>query len=209
MYSERIEKKADQLFDNLRGKTASVLETSKTAQEIFAKVTRLVESELASRSRSILSDMLFDLTDDLMETEFFKDTVRQNRFTEINLRQEILNKYKFTVKPLDYQESSRGVDALRVGGTIFTVGGIGAIAYVLISGSGISAFFPAPIAVIISASIGAVLIDYYVIEPKRSKNAMKINIDNYLIQAQKDFLEWFDEIECYYYKRVEDIKQTI
>ena len=49
-------------------------------------MAQLVESELASRSKSILSDMLFDLIDDLMETGFFKDITRQNRFTEIYLR---------------------------------------------------------------------------------------------------------------------------
>ena len=88
MYSESIKPKVDVMFDDLRKRVNTIVSDSSTSKEATEKITKLVSSELATRSKSILSDMLFDLTDALMETDYFKDIAKQNRFTEINLRQE-------------------------------------------------------------------------------------------------------------------------
>lgn len=210
MYSETIKAKVDKLFGDLRERAKTIVIGSSTSKEAIEKVTKLVNSELATRSKSILSDMLFDLSDALMETDYFKDIARQNRFTEINLRQEILNKYQFTSsRTVDFNEASREIKALMVGGTVFAVGGVAEIGYVLISGLSASSLVPVPIGVLIVASLGAALTDYYAIEPKRSKKAMINAVDNYLIQTQEQFISWFDEVENYFNKRVNQIKQTI
>lgn len=49
--------------------------------------------------------------------------------------------------------------------------------------------------VIVGASIDVSLPDYYIIGPNRNKNAMRVNIEKFLIQTEKEFLKWFDEIE--------------
>ena len=95
MYSTTIKPKVDVMFNDLRKKVSAIVIESSTSNEAINNVTKLVSSELAARSKSILSDMLFDLSDKLMDTEFFADIARQNRFAEINLRQEILSKYQF------------------------------------------------------------------------------------------------------------------
>lgn len=210
MYSESIKTKVDVMFDDLRKRVNTIVSESSTSKEATKKITKLVSSELATRSKSILSDMLFDLTDALMETDYFKDIAKQNRFTEINLRQEILSKYQFAPsETVDYNEASRAINALMVVGTTFVVGGAIEVGYILITELTFPSLVPIPIGVLIVASIGAALADYYAIEPKRSKKAMVSAVDNYLDQTQKQFIGWFDEIENYFNKRVEEIKQTI
>lgn len=210
MYSKTIKPKVDVLFNDLKKKVSAIVIESSTYNEAINNVTKLVSSELAARSKSILSDMLFDLSDKLMDTEFFADIAKQNRFTEINLRQEILSKYQFTPSTtVNYREASRTVQALKVGGSTFVVGGAIEIGVVLIAGLSISNIVPIPISILIVASIGAALADYYAIEPAKNKKALAQALDNYLVDAKQQFLNWFDEIEKYFNVRVEETKQAM
>lgn len=210
MYSTTINPKVDVMFDDLRKKVSSIVIESSTSNEAINNVTKLVSSELAARSKSILSDMLFDLSDSLMETDFFADIARQNKFSEINLRQEILSKYQFAPSTtVNYREASRTVQALKVGGATFVVGGAIEIGVVLIAGLSISNLVPVPISILIVASIGAALADYYAIEPAKNKKALAQALDNYLVDAKQQFLNWFDEVEKYFNVRVEEIKQAM
>lgn len=210
MYSSKINSKVDMMFDELQKKVSAIVASSSTSREAIDRVTATVSSELTARSKSILSDMLFDLSDDLMETEFFKDISRQNKFSEINLRQEILNKYKFAPSTtVDYKVASREIEALAVGGTVFVVGGLIEVGTVLIKGLSMSSLVPIPISVLLVASIGAALADYLAVSPNRSKKQMVTAIDNYLDQVKKQFLNWFDEVENYFNMRVEEIKKTM
>lgn len=210
MYSSKINSKVDVMFDELQKKVSALVASSSTSREAIDRVTATVSSELTARSKSILSDVLFDLSDDLMETEFFKDISRQNKFSEINLRQEILNKYKFAPSTtVDYKVASREIEALVVGGTVFVVGGLIEVGTVLIKGLSMSSLVPIPISVLLVASIGAALADYLAVSPNRSKKQMVTAIDNYLDQVKKQFLNWFDEVENYFNMRVEEIKKTM
>ena len=210
MYSTKIMPKVDKMFGELKTRVASIITESSTSKEATDKITETVSSELATRSKSLLSDMLFDLNDTLMETDFFTDIAKQNRFTEANLRKEILDKYQFTASTtIDYKEASSKINALAVGGGTLLVGGAIEIGYVLIKGLSLSTLVPIPISVLIVASMGAAIADYYTVEPNRSKKALQNAIDNYLDKAKTQFIGWFDEVENYYNKRVEEIKLTI
>lgn len=210
MYSTTIKPKVDVMFNDLRKKVSAIVIESSTSNEAINNVTKLVSSELAARSKSILSDMLFDLSDKLIDTEFFADIAKQNRFAEINLRQEILSKYQFAPSTtVNYREASRTVQALKVGGATFVVGGAIEIGVVLIAGLSISNLVPIPISILIVASIVAALADYYAIEPAKNKKALAQALDNYLVDAKQQFLNWFDEVEKYFNVRVEEIKQAM
>jgi hypothetical protein len=210
MYSKKINSKVNTMFDELEKKVSSIVRDSSTSHEAIDRVTAIVSSELTARSKSILSDMLFDLSDELMETEFFKDISRQNQFSAINLRQEILSKYQFTPSTtVDYRVASREIEALAVGGSVLVVGGIIEVGTVLIKGLSLSSLVPIPISVLLVASIGAALADYFAVSPNRSKKQMVSAIDAYLEQAKQQFLDWFDEVENYFNMRVEEIKKTM
>lgn len=210
MYSTTIKPKVDVIFNDLGKKVSDIVVESSTSNEVVTRVTKLVSSELATRSKSILSDMLFDLSDALMDTEFFADISRRNRFSEINLRQEILSKYQFTPSSsVDYKEASKAVQALKASGVTFAVGGVAEIGVVLVAGLSLSSLVPIPVSVLIVASIGVALADYYAIEPAKNKKMLAQALDNYLFEAKQQFLNWFDEVEKYFNVRVEEIEQTL
>ena len=210
MYSKTIKPKVDAMFGDLRSKAFSIVNEAASSNEAIDNVTKLVSSELATRSKSIMSDMLFDLTDSLMETDFFADIVRQNRFSEINLRQEILSKYQFTASTsMSYKEASKAMQAIKVGGATLVIGGAAEVGVVLISGLSLSSLVPIPIGILIVASIGAAMAEYLAFAPARSIKALAEALDKYLIETQQQFLNWFDEVEKYFNMRVEEIKATI
>lgn len=210
MYSTTIKPKVDEMFSTLRLQVSSIVNESSTPNDAVDNVTKLVSSELATRSKSILSDMLFSLSDELMETDFFSDLKRQNRFSEINLRQEILSKYQFAPSAtIDYHEASSSVAAMKMGGAVFVAGGIAEIGVVLIKGLTLSDLIPIPISLLLAASIGAALADYYAIEPEKNRKSLARVLDIYLVDTEQQFLRWFDEVEKYFNVRVEEIKQTL
>lgn len=210
MYSKKISAKVDTMFEELNKKVEVLVIESSTSSEAIEKVTRIVSSELTTRSKSIMSDMLFDLSDELMETEFFKDISRQNQFSSINLRQEILSKYKFTPSTtVDFKKASRTIESLAIGGSVLAIGGVVEVGTVLVKGLSFTSLVPIPIGVLLVASIGATLANYYALSPKRSKTQMINAIDGYLIQAKEQFLNWFDEVEKYFNMRVDEIKKSM
>ena len=210
MYSNSIKAKVDAIFDELSKRTSSIVMGSSTSNEAITKATELISSELTTRSKSILSDMLFALSDKLLDTEFFADISKQNKFYRINLRHEILSKYQFAPSTaINYKEASRTVQALKVGGATLVVGGVAEIGVVLIAGLSISSLVPIPISVLIVASIGAAMTDYYAIAPKKNKKTLVQALDKYLVELKQQFLNWFDEVERYFNTRVEEIKQTM
>ncbi len=210
MYSTKIKTKVDNLFDDLNKKVSAIVSESSNSNEAISKVTKILSSELATRSKSIMSDMLFDLSDDLMNTDFFSDITRQNKFTEVNLRQEILSKYQFIPSTvIDYKEASAAVHALVTGGAVLVVGGTIELGVALISGLSLTSLVPIPIGLVVVAAIGASLTDFYALSPKRSRKELKSAIDTFLDQTEKQFLDWFDEVESYFNKSVEEIKQIM
>ena len=211
MYSALIKSKIDKIFNEIENRVTIIINESNTQDEAVNTITRYVSSELATRSKSILSDMLFDLTDLLMETEYFKGNIsRQNRFTEVNIRQEILSKYSFVPsKTLDYQEASRTLQALKVGGSVLVIGGALEVGRLLVSRLSFSSLSPISISLLIVVSIGAAIADYYAIEPRRSRISMRSALNSYLSQTKEQFIAWFDEVENYFNKRSEEIKSSI
>ena len=210
MYSEKIESKVNAMFSDLSRRINSTLIDSFTAEEAITSVIQLVSSELTIRSQTILSDMLYELTNDTLNTDFFADIGRQNLFFEINLRHEIMSKYKFTPSTtVNYKEASKTVQALKIGGVTFAVGGAVEIGAALAAGLSVSSLVPIPISILIVASIGTALADYHVLEPAKNKKRLAQAVEIYLKEAQKQFLKWFDDVEQYYNRRVEEIKQDM
>lgn len=210
MYSTTIKPKVDKMFSDLDRQAKGIIATSTSMNEAVTRATRLVSSEVSTRSKTILSDMLDDLTNALMETEFFTDISKQNAFYRVNLQEEILSKYQFTPSTsVNYKEASRTVQALKVGGITFAAGAVVEVGAVLIAGLSLSSLVPIPVSVLVVASIGAALADYYAIEPAKNKKNLALAFDGYLTQAKQQFLNWFDEAEKYFNARVEEIKQTL
>lgn len=208
MYSTSLSNTVEQIFADLRKKAERIIAQSASATDAKKRIVQSVASETSSRSKSILSDMLFDLSDKLMETAYFHDVSVRNKFVEMNLRQEIMDKYRFSSEEISYKEISKAKSAFLVGGTILVVGGIGEVSYILTKGLSVPNLVPIPIGILVGAALSAALADYLLIEPSRSKKKFKAAVDQYLEDTQAQFLQWFDDVETYFNKRVEDFKKA-
>jgi hypothetical protein len=198
------------MFSDLSKRANEIIAKATSVDDAIARATHLVSSEVSTRSKTILSDMLDDLTNSVLETEFFADISKQNAFYRVNLQEEILGKYQFAPSAsVNYVEASRALQALKVGGLTFAAGAAIEVGVVLIAGLSLSSLVPIPLSALIVASIGAALTDYYAIEPARNKKNLAIAFEEYLRQAKQQFLNWFDEVEHFFNQRVEEIKQTI
>lgn len=208
MYSDTISPKVDKMFNDLRKKIDPIITESNPVSYVMNRIVQLVASETSSRSKSILSDMLFDLNDTLFETPYFNDVSRRNNFTKMKLRKEILDKYQFSSTTINFKETSRAAMAISIGGAVFVVGGIAEIIVVLIKGLEFSNLVPLPVGILVATALGAALADYLVIEPTRNKSKFKNAVNKYLENTQKQFLLWFDKVEIYFNKRVEEFKSA-
>ena len=112
MYSTTIKSKVDKMFSDLGKQAREIISISTSMNDAANHATRLVSSEVSTRSKTILSDMLYDLTSDLMGTEFFSDISKQNAFYRVDLQEEILSKYQYAPSAsVNYKEASRTIQA--------------------------------------------------------------------------------------------------
>lgn len=118
MYSDTIKSKIDKMFSDLRDEVQESIDESFPSNDMVNIVCGRVRSEMESRSKTMLSDMLFELNDSVLQTSFFADNMAgQNTFLTHNLRQEVLTKYQFsTTSTINYQETSLVVGSVKVGG---------------------------------------------------------------------------------------------
>lgn len=208
MYSTSISQTVDKIFADLRMKSEKIIAESTSVIEAKKRIVQVVASETSSRSKSILSDMIFDLSDKIMESSYFNDVSVRNKFIEMNLRQEIMDKYRFSSAKISYEEISRKKKAFFVGGVVFAVGGIIDIGYILKKGLEFASLVPIPVGILFGAALGAALSDYLLFEPSRSKKKFKVAVNQYLEKTKEQFLQWFDDVEVYFNKRVEDFKSA-
>lgn len=211
MYSDAIESKIDKMFRDLRKEIHRNIDESFSSNDAVNTICDYVRSEMESRSKTMLSDMLFELNDSVLQTSFFADNIAgQNAFLAHNLRQEVLSKYQFTTtNTIDYKEASWVVEAAKVGGGVLAVGGVCGIGIVLIGGLSFSSLVPIPVGMLFAIAFGAAIADYFLIEPNRNKKQFFSAIDKYFSEAKEQYFNWFDEIENYFNNRVDEIKQTI
>lgn len=211
MYSDAIKSKIDKMFSDLRNEIQRSVDDSFSSNDAVNTICDYVRSEMESRSKTMLSDMLFELNDSVLQTSFFADNIAgQNAFLAHNLRQEVLSKYQFTTTiTINYQEASRVVEAVKIGSGVLVVGGVCEIGIVLIGGLSLSSLVPISVGMLFAVALGAAVADYFLIEPNRNKKKFCLAIDEYFSEAKEQYVNWFDEIENYFNKRVDKIKQTI
>ena len=211
MYSNKIKIKIDKMFNDLSKEIQQIFDESCSLNDAVNQVSHCVSSEIESRSKTMLNDMLFDLNNSVLKDSFFADNIaRQNDFLSRNFRQEILRRYQFAITTkVDYQEASQTLEAAKIGGGVLAIGGVCAIGVVLIGGLSLSSLVPIPIGILFAAAFGAAMADYFFIEPNRNKKQFFLAIDKYLSEAKKQYVNWFNEIENYFHKHVDDFKRVI
>jgi len=213
MYSKILEPKVNEMFEELKKKVSEITANStlNTEQAGYA-IAKAVASETTKRSKTMLSDMFDYLSEKILETPEFSDISMQKKFYELNLLDEIANKYQFDVpKNIDFKEADKMLKSLIAGAGTATIGGTVVIGGTAVIGN-ILKFaltpksFIVPVALVIAASIAAYCISYFAVVPNSNKNKFNESVNKFLDEIQYQFLAWFDEIEKYFYKRVDELK---
>lgn len=203
MYSDVLRPKIDVLFDEISKSVNESIDISASREAAAQSVTDIVSSTLAARSKTMLSDLYSTLSKEVLNN--CPDISKQNDFYEADLRGELFSKYNFatTVSKMDYKEVNQLLVAGCVTGGIALVGGIGV--YAALKNALISSWV-IPVAALVAVSIGAFLATY-ISTGKINKANFKKATNNYLTGMKKDFLAWFDTIEEYFNKRVQEIME--
>lgn len=213
MYTQINKSKFEILFNSIEKKIAEIINNYHLTPFAAKEINSYLSSELKIRGRTFLNDMLFDLNEKTLDEVFSGDFEKQNKFIELNLRKEIIDKFAFNPSnSFEYSRLSKKIRALIVGGATFVTGTLLMSQITPVSDADtelLSKINPISMTAIIAFSLGAALVDSLFIEPLFNSNKFKTALSLYLLQTKKDFLAWFDEIELYYNNRVSEIIKNL
>ena len=166
-----------------------------------------VSSELVMRSKTLITDMYAQMSNNTLSSTMFDDPERKSQFYEANIRREIISKYQFDITTVNafkngiqYKELHRLYSSLAVSAGTTAVGGI--LKYVLTTTVNV------PIVVIIAGAVAAFCVSYFKIIPSQNKVKFDGAVEDFLSELKKEFIVWFDEIEIYYNERIQGLVNT-
>lgn len=207
-YSKQmLNNKIDDMFIDLRKQSNKIIAIHSDMSLASKMIVDAVSSETVVRSQTLFTDMYKEMSERTLSLSTFDDPERVSRFYEANIRGDILAKCKFDVTNLkavqhgvQYKEIDRLYLSLAAAAGTTAVGGV--LRYVLSNSVNI------PIVVIIAGAAAAFFGSYFKGAPTINKKAFSKATEEFLYKSKEEFIMWFDEVERYYYKRLEDLVNT-
>ncbi len=191
------EEDIDEIFLDLKKESYEVFNLSSNIDIISKKIIDKISLDLTIKSKMLITDLYSEMSRKTLLSKEFEDIERMSKFYEIDIQNEILEKYKFKVtNKIDYKEANRLYTSLGMAAGTMSIGGI--LKYVLQNHINI------PFIVIICGAFIAFGATYF-LKPSANKRNLEKAVDEFLDKTKKEFIAWFDEIEKYYNKRVKDI----
>lgn len=201
MFSNDHRAKIDEMFDKLIERANDTIANSLSREDAARKIVQAVSSETAARSKTMLVTMCGRLSDEALAG--IQEVENKNKFYRADLQSEITDKYSFegadSLK--DYKDTNRAAVSSAAGGSIAAVGI--ALSLALAPSSPI-----VPIAIVVAVSLSAFCVSYFKIVPQSSRNRFAAAVSEYLKQVKDSYVEWLDNVENYYRRRVEEIKSS-
>ena len=191
------EREINEVFSDLKEKLYKLFNLSSNIDIVSKKIIEKTSLELTIESKMLITDMYSEMSKKTLSSKEFKTIERKNRFYELDIQNEILEKYKFQVaNKIDYKEANKLYTSLGMAAGTMALGGI--LKYVLQNHINI------PFIVIICGAVIVFGVSYF-LKPSANKRNLEKAIDEFLDKTKKEFIAWFDEIEKYYNKRIKDI----
>jgi hypothetical protein len=148
---------------------------------------------------SLLSTFYSQLADETLGKEPFLTAKNKNRFYERKYRSMIYDKYSFSIADsIDYKEASKKCVALLVSAGTAGLGVVLSIA--------LSKVIILPFALVIAGGLYYCISEY---EKTKRQEDFIFAINRYLYSAKSELLKWFENIEIFYNKQAEELKQVI
>ena len=191
------ERERNEVFSDLKEKLYKLFNLSSNIDIVSKKIIEKTSLELTIESKMLITDMYSEMSKKTLSSKEFETIERKNRFYELDIQNEILEKYKFKVTDkIDYKEANKLYTSLGMAAGTMAIGGI--LKYVLQNNINI------PFIVIICGAVMAFGASYF-LKPSVNKKNLEKAVDEFLDKTKKEFIAWFYEIEEYYNRRVRDI----
>lgn len=191
------EREINEVFSDLKEKLYKLFNLSSNIDIVSKKIIEKTSLELTIESKMLITDMYSEMSKKTLSSKEFETIERKNRFYELDIQNEILEKYKFKVTDkIDYKEANKLYTSLGMAAGTMAIGGI--LKYVLQNNINI------PFIVIICGAVMAFGASYF-LKPSVNKKNLEKAVDEFLDKTKKEFIAWFYEIEEYYNRRVRDI----
>ena len=191
------EREINEVFSDLKEKLYKLFNLSSNIDIVSKKIIEKTSLELTIESKMLITDMYSEMSKKTLSSKEFETIERKNRFYELDIQNEILEKYKFKVTDkIDYKEANKLYTSLGMAAGTMAIGGI--LKYVLQNNINI------PFIVIICGAVMAFGASYF-LKPSVNKKNLEKAVDEFLDKTKKEFIAWFYEIDEYYNRRVRDI----
>jgi hypothetical protein len=190
------------MFAEINERISEIITSESSLKTACEEIVKYVASETTTRSETMLSDMCYELYKKVVDS--MPDASMRNRFRNVDLEQEISEKYNFAIpsNPIDFREANCVYTSLAAGAGTSVIGGL--LVYALVSDAP-----KIPSALVVVASISAFCLSYFKVTPNVNKSNFKTAVNSYLLEAKISYLAWFDEVERYYNKRVDEIRRLL
>lgn len=200
LYNKELEKQVHSLFKELVGKTEEIIASSRTNTDATERIMRLVSSTVSAEAEGYMIDLYASLVDKIKGEEFFKDPEHLNAFYRLNLRDDLNEKYQFSIDSIDAYK--KGIQYKEINNIYASVGAVagtlavgGILKYVL------SSVVKIPFVVVIAGALVAACAAYFAI-PTRNKKEYKRAVDSFLSDLENEILDWFVDVEVYFDEKV-------
>lgn len=200
LYNKELENQLHILFKELVTKTEEIISNSRTNTDATERIMRLVSSKVSAEAEGYMIDMYACLVDKIKSEDYFKDPEHLNAFYRLNLREELNEKYQFSIDSIDVYK--KGIQYQEINNLYMSVGAAaGTLAVGGILKFALSRVVIIPLVVVIAGALVAACASYFAV-PTRNKEEYRKAVDKFLKDLENDILNWFVDVEVYFDEKV-------
>lgn len=200
LYNKELENQLHALFHELVKKTEEIVSSSRTNTEATERIMRLVSGKVSAEAEGYMIDMYACLVDKIKAEEYFKDPEHLNTFYRLNLREELNEKYQFSIDNIDAYK--KGIQCQEINNLYVSAGAVaGTLAVGGILKFTLSSVVNIPFVVVIAGALVAACAAYFAV-PTKNKREYRKAVDKFLKDLENDILDWFVEVEVYFDEKV-------
>ena len=200
LYNIELKSQIQEMFVELKNKSEQIISESRTNKEATERIMRVVSGTISAEAEGYVVDIYAGLVKKIKEEDFFQDLDNLSAFYDLNLREELHEKYQFNIEDIDaykkgieYKEVNKLYTTAGIAAGTLAVGGI--LKYALSGVVGI------PFALLIAGAVVAACASYISIK-SRNKSEYQRAVNTFLHDLEEDILDWVVDIEVYFDKKV-------
>lgn len=194
---EKIRKYIDGISAKILIEAQKCVDNKMSNKQVIERTIQITVYKFTPESKMIMSSAYNMMMKHTLEKPEFQTASNKAAFYQLNILNELNNKYVFDVPDhIDYQENKKEIAKWIAAGAI-----------VVLAGGGISIQMEMMIPIAMSVIIAGVMIGYKMAEISKTQDVMPL-IREYLGSVSETMMRWLDGIERYYDERVENLKRN-